>query len=146
MVLRPRRHLSQRMTHPRRQTGTTCANPARIICCPMQASEIESRSAALMQIKLLWKLNPAGHPHSVVPPASIRCIVSDFRCDAPANWGVAQKIIEKLQIQSQAQLVTLAAQLAAWPARRVSGIYLRKGSAVRTGPNRRRHSLGTYQY
>ena len=42
--------------------------------------------------------------------------------------GVQRKrLIEKLHIQSQAQLVTLAAQLAAWPARRASGIYLRKG-------------------
>ena len=39
-----------------------------------------------------------------------------------------KRLIEKLQIQSQAQLVALAAQLAAWPARRrASGIYLRKG-------------------
>jgi DNA-binding CsgD family transcriptional regulator len=42
--------------------------------------------------------------------------------------GVQRKrLIEKLRIQSQAQLVTLAAQLAAWPARPGSGIYLRKG-------------------
>ena len=33
-----------------------------------------------------------------------------------------KRLIEKLQIQSQAQLETLAAQLAAWPARRTSGI------------------------
>ena len=36
------------------------------------------------------------------------------------------RLIAKLHIHSQAQLVTAAAQLAAWPARRVSGIYLRK--------------------
>jgi DNA-binding CsgD family transcriptional regulator len=42
--------------------------------------------------------------------------------------GVQRKrLVEKLQIQSQAQLVTLVAQLAAWPARRPSGIYLKKG-------------------
>ena len=35
-----------------------------------------------------------------------------------------KRLIEKLHIQSQAQLVTLAAQLAAWPARRA---YLGKG-------------------
>ena len=38
-----------------------------------------------------------------------------------------ERLIDKLQIQSQVQLVTLAAQLASWPARRASGIYLRKG-------------------
>jgi DNA-binding CsgD family transcriptional regulator len=38
-----------------------------------------------------------------------------------------ERLIDRLQIQSQVQLVTLAAQLASWPARRASGIYLRKG-------------------
>ena len=38
-----------------------------------------------------------------------------------------ERLIDKLHIQSQAQLVTAAAQLAAWPARRVSGIFPRKG-------------------
>ena len=38
-----------------------------------------------------------------------------------------ERLTDKLQIQSQAQLVTLAAQLAAWPARRANGIFLRKG-------------------
>ena len=33
-----------------------------------------------------------------------------------------KRLIEKLHIQSQAQLVTLAAQLAGWPARRANGI------------------------
>ena len=37
------------------------------------------------------------------------------------------RLITKLHIHSQAQLVTAAAQLAAWPARRTSGIYLRRG-------------------
>ena len=32
-----------------------------------------------------------------------------------------KRLIDKLQIQSQAQLVTLAGQLAAWPARRDAG-------------------------
>lgn len=42
--------------------------------------------------------------------------------------GVQRKTLtEKLHIQSQSQLVTLAAQLAAWPARRASGDYLREG-------------------
>ena len=54
--------------------------------------------------------------------------------------GVQRKrLIEKLHIQSEAQLVTLAAQLAAWPARRASGIYLRKDGG-KDGPNR--HALG----
>jgi DNA-binding CsgD family transcriptional regulator len=38
-----------------------------------------------------------------------------------------ERLIDRLQIQSQAQLVTLAAQLASWPARRANGIFLRKG-------------------
>ena len=41
--------------------------------------------------------------------------------------GPNSKFIDRLQIQSQAQLVTLAAQLASWPARRANGIFLRKG-------------------
>ena len=42
--------------------------------------------------------------------------------------GVQRKTLtEKLHIQSQDQLVTLAAQFAAWPARRTSSIYRRKG-------------------
>jgi DNA-binding CsgD family transcriptional regulator len=38
-----------------------------------------------------------------------------------------KRLIEKLQIQSHAQLVTLAGQLAAWPARPGSGKYGRDG-------------------
>ena len=38
-----------------------------------------------------------------------------------------ERLIDRLQIQSQAQLVTLAAPLASWPARRANGIFLRKG-------------------
>jgi len=38
-----------------------------------------------------------------------------------------ERLIDKLKIQSQAQLVTLAGQLAAWPAPRMSGIYRQKG-------------------
>ena len=38
-----------------------------------------------------------------------------------------KRLIEKLRIQSQAQLVTLAGQLAAWPARPGSGKNRRKG-------------------
>ena len=38
-----------------------------------------------------------------------------------------ERLIGKLKIQSQAQLVTLAGQLAAWPAPRMSGIYRQKG-------------------
>ena len=44
-----------------------------------------------------------------------------------------KRLIEKLQIQSHAQLVALAGQLAAWPARRQRQIK-EKGTAVRTDP------------
>ena len=56
-----------------------------------------------------------------------------------------KRLIEKLQIQSQAQLVTLAAQLAAWPARRASGIDLRKDGG-KEEPQPPSECLGAYQY
>ena len=54
-------------------------------------------------------------------------------------------LAEKLHIQSQAQLVTLAAQLAAWPARRASGIDLRKDGG-KEEPQPPSECLGAYQY
>ena len=54
-------------------------------------------------------------------------------------------LTEKLHIQSQAQLVTLAAQLAAWPARRASGKYLRRDGG-KDEPSRHGHALGADQY
>ena len=55
------------------------------------------------------------------------------------------RLIAKLHIHSQAQLVTAAAQLAAWPARRASGMDLRKDGG-KEEPQPPSECLGAYQY